>query len=70
MQVWTAVPVSSPGNQKQGYDADLVVFDYDNKFTVEDADQLSKCGWSPYCGTELYGVIKKVFINGKLKYGA
>ncbi len=60
----------SRGKIAQGYDADLVVFDYDNKFTVEDADQLSKCGWSPYCGTELYGVIKKVFINGKLKYGA
>lgn len=23
MQVWTAVPVSSPGDQKQRYDADL-----------------------------------------------
>lgn len=60
----------SRGKIAPGYDADLVVFDYEGKFIVEDSDQLSKCGWSPYSGTELYGVIKKVFINGKLKYGA
>ena len=58
------------GKITAGYDADLVVFDYTKTFVVDDKDQLSKCGWSPYAGTELTGVIKMVYINGYLRYGA
>lgn len=56
------------GKIAAGYDADLVIFDYEKTFTVRDEDQLSKCGWSPYSGTELNGTIQQVYIKGELKY--
>jgi dihydroorotase len=53
------------GKIKEGYFADLVVFDYEKTFVVKAEDQLSKCGWSPYEGETLKGVIESVFVNGK-----
>lgn len=53
------------GKIKRGYEADLVIFDYNKEFTVRNEDQLSKCGWTPYEGTILRGVIEKVMIDGK-----
>ena len=53
------------GKIKRGYDADLVIFDYSRVFTVRNEDQLSKCGWTPYNGAELRGVIEKVMVDGR-----
>ena len=53
------------GKIKRGYEADLVIFDYNKEFTVRNEEQLSKCGWTPYEGTILRGVIEKVMIDGK-----
>lgn len=48
-----------------GYAADLVVFNNEKTFTVNNADQKSKCGWTPYDGETLRGVIEMVYIDGK-----
>ena len=53
------------GKIQAGWLADLVVFDYGKEFTVKAEDQKSKCGWSPYEGQTLKGVIEAVYINGK-----
>ena len=53
------------GKIAKGFDADLVVFDYGRTFEVRTSDQYSKCGWTPYEGEILRGVIEKVYINGK-----
>lgn len=53
------------GKIQPGWQADLVVFDYGKEFTVKAEDQKSKCGWSPYEGQTLKGVIEAVYINGK-----
>lgn len=53
------------GKIAAGYDADLVIFDYDKTFTVKNEDQYSKCGWTPYEGETLRGVIETVLIDGK-----
>jgi dihydroorotase len=53
------------GKIAKGYDADLVVFDNSRTFEVKASDQFGKCGWTPYEGTTLRGIIEKVFINGK-----
>lgn len=52
------------GKIRYGYAADLVVFDKNKEFTVRNEDQYSKCGWTPYAGTTLRGMIEKVYING------
>ena len=52
------------GRIETGYTADLVVFDYNQTFTVKAEDQKSKCGWTPYEGETLRGVIEKVYIDG------
>ena len=53
------------GKISSGYEADLVVFDLEEEFTVRAEDQYSKCGWTPYEGCTLKGRIKSVFINGQ-----
>lgn len=53
------------GKLLPGYHADIVIFDKDRSFTVRNEDQLSKCGWSPYEGTTLKGLIETVIINGR-----
>lgn len=52
------------GKIKQGYEADLVIFDYEKEFTVRNEDQWSKCGWTPYEGVRLRGAIENVLIDG------
>ena len=52
------------GKILKGYDADLVVFDYTGEFTVKAEDQKGKCGWTPYEGEKLKGVIESVYKNG------
>ena len=55
------------GRIVKGQKADLVVFDYEKEFTVKAEDQKSKCGWTPYEGVTLKGVIEEVYINGQKK---
>ena len=38
--------------------------DIEKTFLVKQEEQLSKCGWTPYEGETLYGVIEEVIING------
>lgn len=53
------------GKIRGGYEADLVIFDYNKEFIVRNENQLSKCGWTPYEGLTLRGVIEKVMVDGK-----
>ena len=55
------------GKIAEGYAADLVIFDNEKEFTVKAEDQHTKCGWSPYEGETLKGVIETVIIDGEIK---
>jgi dihydroorotase-like cyclic amidohydrolase len=52
------------GKIRRGYEADLVIFDNEKEFIVRNEDQFSKCGWTPYDGERLRGVIENVLIDG------
>ena len=54
------------GKIAEGYAADLVIFDKEKEFTVKAEDQHSKCGWSPYEGETLFGVIENVLLDGEI----
>lgn len=56
------------GKIRLGYNADIVIFDKEKEFTVKNEDQFSKCGWSPYDGMTLNGVVETVFIGGNIVY--
>ena len=60
---------------KEGYnttqqleEADLVLVNMNQKFTVVKDDLLYQCGWSPFEGTTFGARICKTFVNGNLVY--
>lgn len=52
------------GNLAPGADADLVLVDPSQRWTVRDADVLSKAGWSPYAGRTLTGRAVRTYLRG------
>ena len=60
--------VNNRGFIREGYFADLVLFDYEKKYLVEKNNILYKCGWSPVENIEFKGVITHVFVNGNLAF--
>ena len=54
------------GKIAKDYAADLVIFDKEKEFTVKNEAQKGKCGWTPYEGETLKGVIETVIVDGKI----
>ncbi|HBB02557.1 MAG: dihydroorotase, dihydroorotase [Candidatus Peregrinibacteria bacterium GW2011_GWF2_38_29] len=68
--------IKNKGKIAEGFDADLVIVDMDEKRIVRNENLFTKCGWSPFNEWELQGVPKitivngiKVFENGKIIAG-
>ena len=59
--------VNKRGYIKEGYYADLVLFDKSN-YEIAKHNLLYKCGWSPFEGRVLKHKITHTFINGNLVY--
>ena len=57
--------LTSKGRLEPGADADLVVVDPTQRWTVADDDVLSKAGWSPYSGRTFTGRAVHTFLRGK-----
>ncbi len=58
----------SKGNIALGFDADLVLVDPDQSFTVRAEDSESGQGYTPFEGQELTGKVKHTFLRGQLVY--
>ncbi|MEO6693919.1 MAG: amidohydrolase family protein [Ignavibacteria bacterium] len=56
------------GKIKKGYDADILVFDPDKKFIVEEKNIFHKHKITPYAGEELYGVVETTYLRGEKIY--
>ncbi|HST45935.1 MAG TPA: dihydroorotase [Luteimonas sp.] len=59
--------VHERGYLREGYHADLVLV-ADEPTTVQRADVLSKCGWSPFEGTAFGSRIASTWVNGVLAW--
>lgn len=60
--------VAQRGFLREGYFADLVLVDPRSPYTVERANVLSKCGWSPFEGTRFSSRVAATFVNGELAW--
>jgi dihydroorotase len=60
--------IEKRGFIRKGYFADLVLVDIHAKQKVTKENLLYKCGWSPFEGEELHGVVKHTFISGNHIY--
>ena len=60
--------IKERGYIREGYFADLVMVDLNQKFKVSKENILYKCGWSPLEGFEFPAAITHTFVNGFLVY--
>lgn len=58
--------IEQRGFIRQGYKADLVLVDLNDKWTVSRENILYKCGWSPLEGTQFSAKVTHTFVNGHL----
>jgi dihydroorotase len=61
--------ISERGFIREGYFADLVMVNLNEKSTVTKENILYKCGWSPLENFVFPATVKNTFINGHLVYG-
>lgn len=62
--------IEDRGVIKTGMAADLIIIDPNKKFIVGESDKGAagaayKCGWTPYKGAELTGMVEEVFLAGR-----
>ncbi len=53
---------------REGYWADLVLIDLNKPHSVTRESVLSKCGWSPFEGTDFRSSIDTTIVNGRVAY--
>ncbi len=63
-----AFNVKQRGFIREGYKADLVLVDMNNKTEITKDSLLYKCGWSPFDGLTFGSKITHTFVNGNLVY--
>ena len=64
-RVWDIV---DKGRIAEGYDADLVLVDLNRRHTIRNEEQITKCGWSAWDGTELTGMPLRTWVMGHEVY--
>lgn len=62
----TLYGIARKGRLERGFDADIVVVDPEDTFTVSGEWLESKCGWSPYEGERLSAPPRDVILRGKV----
>jgi dihydroorotase (multifunctional complex type) len=54
------------GHLARGADADIVMIDPNREWVIDDADVISKAGWSPYAGRRGRGAVEATFLRGQM----
>jgi len=60
--------IDKRGFIRPGFHADLVLVDLDDPWTVSRDNVLSKCGWSPFEGTQFRSKVTHTIVSGHLVY--
>ncbi|MEK6953557.1 MAG: dihydroorotase family protein [Candidatus Micrarchaeota archaeon] len=60
--------IYNKGEIAVGKDADLVLVDLKAKTKISKEKLFTKCGWSPYEGTQIQGAIRRTILAGKTAY--
>lgn len=60
--------IEQRGFIREGYKADLVLVNLNDKWTVSRENILYKCGWSPLEGTQFSAKVTHTFVNGHLAF--
>ena len=60
--------LATKGDIAPGFDADIVLFDPDETFTVRAAESESAQGYTPFEGMELTGRVKTTLLRGEIVY--
>ena len=53
---------------REGYYADLALVDMDTNYLINNQNEYSKCGWTPYEGLEVHSRVTHTFVNGHLVF--
>ena len=56
------------GRLRVGYDADVVVFDSDQRWTLDEVSMHYEVGWSPYHGFDVQGRVESTYLRGTCIY--
>ncbi|MEP7264857.1 MAG: allantoinase AllB [Bacteroidota bacterium] len=60
--------LNNKGSIQKGFDADIVIWNPEEKFTVKGNSILHKHKLTPYIGCNLFGVVKQTYVNGTKVY--
>jgi dihydroorotase-like cyclic amidohydrolase len=52
-----------------GADADLVIFDPNEQWRIDERELICQAGWSPYHGRDVTGRVKQVLVRGSTVFG-